>query len=420
MQTASHQILIPGKAKLPAWARVLMGQVAEEMRKVRPWLPPEEMGRHFSIPVLIPKIGYVGDAIPGYGLVEAGRRKQPMQKHTAEWKLPVNAVPRGSASYFKDALFEYPIELKKELRRVGITEADLLNEGGMELAIASRNDIIAARAAGRGDDRLYVKSSVTTVANNWSTTYRSAGLPSAGTYTNIPGGAAHNQSSAGALRLESPGASYEKYLLSLGVNFLTGTNIVMLIDLLVAAANISTTSIVSQTINSTAQTRTYDPTGSAALGVGVMMTFDITAALSTTASNLTVNSYTNSAGTAAQTTAAQALLVSGIVQRLTPVGQGPIVTLAAGDYGVRSVETLILSASMTGTGTLALNLYYPLVIIPTLAVTSFVERDITNTIDGLRYLDKDGSNNIACLTTFVLASTTSTGLQSYALKSVAG
>jgi hypothetical protein len=177
----------------------------------------------------------------------------------------------------------------------------------------------------------------------------------------------------------------------------------ILVDLLVAAGNINANATGNQTINSTAQTRQYGAT----LGAGVMMTFDVTTALGATPSNLTVNSYTDQDGNATVTTPAVAMTPSAIVMRLEPPALGPVMELASGDFGVRSVETLAFSAAM-GAGVVALNLYFPLAFLPGIGSGVYVERDSTTQIDGITELAQ-ASGVIGCLTLYAQTNTTSTG-----------
>jgi hypothetical protein len=278
-------------------------------------------------------------------------------------------------------------------------------------SITTWDGVLNARANGLGEDALFFKASQTTVANNWSCFYRSTGVPGAGSYANIPGGAAHNVNSVGAFPLKNPTGTNTKYLLNFGVNHLTGANVVLLVDLLVAAGNINANTTSAQTVNTTALTRYTD-------GVGVMMTLEVTTALGSTASNVTI-SYTNSSGTSGRSTGSLAMTASAAVYRLQPTAGGALIPLQTGDIGVKSVETITFSAAMGG-GVVALLLYKPLLLVPTLASTTFVERSTPNMLGGIVPLATDASGNLGCLTVFVLSSTTSTGTQTYFLQTCEG
>jgi len=340
-----------------------------------------------SPPVLVahPLVGRIGLCVPGRGFVLRGMSYNSL-----------NALLKDEERFRQD-----PERLRKHvLRELG--------------AITTWDGVLDARANGKADDRLFYKASQTTVAAAWSSFFRSGGYPAAGAYTNIPGGAVHKNDNTGGFQFINPGTD-KKYLLNFGVQHLTGTNIVCLVDLLVACGNINANATGNQTVNSVAQTRQYG----SALGEGVMMILEVTTALGATASNFTVNSYTNSDGTTGKTTSAIAMTASCITYRLQPTAGGCLIPLATGDKGVRSVETVVFSAAM-GAGVVALLLFKPLVLVPTLATTTYVERSTPGMLSGITELVKDASNIVGCLTVFILASGTSTGVQTYFLQTCAG
>ena len=280
-------------------------------------------------------------------------------------------------------------------------------------AITTYDGIIAARASGQAYDMMVSKLTTTTVANQWSSIFRAGGVPAGvGTYANIPGGAALDCTNAGALNLGMPNISGSnlEYLLTFGAISIQQINMFLLVDLLVAAGNILATVNTSQTVNSTALTRYTS-------GAGVYMTFDVTTALGSTASNLTAT-YTNQAGAGSKSTGAQALNASAIVQRLQPVVLGPQISLAAGDYGVQSVQSVVMSAANSA-GVLAVNLYKPLVFMPGIVAAIYAERDSTTTVDGLVQI-ATAAGVCGCLAAYVLTNTTSTGITIICLRSCFG
>lgn len=310
-----------------------------------------------------------------------------------------------------------------DLKTLGITRklphviertplARLLDRIGNEKgAITTYDGIVAARAAGNYSDAMGTKASYTTVANTWSSTFRATGLPTTGTYSNIPTGAIADRTNVGALSLllanPSSGADY---LLTFGLMAGQQLNCVLVVDLLVAADNILATANTSQTVSSTALTRYTD-------GVGVYMTFEVTTAIGTTASNLTVT-YTNTGPTGSRSSGAQAMTTSMIVQRLMPASLGPQCALQSGDLGVTSVQSCQLSAIMTQ-GKFALNLYKPLCWLPGIVANVYAEKPMASTIDGLVALPQ-ASSQIGCLTTYVYTNTTSTGTMNMAFRTCWG
>jgi len=329
------------------------------------------------VPVGHPLIGKIGLCIPG-----------------REFRL------KGMSQRTFDALMRDEVKARKKLWW-------FLRELG---AITTWDGVLNSRANGKEDDRLYYKLTQTTVAAAWSSFFRSGGFPAAGTYTTIPGGAVHNANSVGAMTLLSPGIE-RKYLLNFGVQHLTGINVVLLLDLLVAAGSINANLTGNQTVNTVALTRYTS-------GVGVMMILEVTTTLGATASNVTIT-YTNQAGTTGRSTGAMAMTGSAVAFRLQPVIGGALIPLQAGDTGVRSVQIANFSAAM-GAGVVAILLYRPLVLVPTLATTTFVERNTPAMLSGITELVKDAGNVVGCLTVFVLPSGAATGTQTYFLQTCSG
>jgi len=281
--------------------------------------------------------------------------------------------------------------------------------------ITNYDGIINSRGAGKSDDPIFVKTTAFGgVSGVWYSAFRIAGLPPTISPANIPGGSVMNRASAGAIPLQNPTNTDIKYLLTLGVSVpsISGFSAILLVDLLVAAANINANSTSAQTVNTAALTRYTS-------GEGVMMILCVTTALGATASNVTI-SYTNQAGTSGRSTGAIAMTASAAVNRLQPVvALAPFIPLQAGDTGVRSVETITFSAAM-GAGVLDIYLFKPLVIIPTIAANTFVERDSTVQIDGLLQLPKGSDGQIGCLGCFPLTGGTTTTTLLGLLRTCAG
>jgi len=371
-------------------------------------MPPAWDGARISVPVIGPDGQWIGRILPGRGLSLASDLKY------FGITRPIPFVyERSSLERLQDVITRHaPIFSRRRYYHRGLTRIMDPERG----AITTYDGIINGRANGKANDVTVSKTSITTVAQAFSSLFRAGGLPVAGTYTNIPGGAVHTRASTGAwsIGLSNPGTD-KKYLLTFGFGSASAIDWGILVDLLVCAGNILATTTSAQTVNTTAQTRQYDAT----LGAGVMMTFEITTALSATAHNMTVNSYTDQDGNAASTTAAETGLSGGIVQRLVPVGLGPFMQLAAGDFGVRSVEQYTNSAALAA-GVFALNLYFPLAFVPGVAANLYIERDSTVQIDGLTELVKDGSNVIGCLTMYVQTNGTTSGILKAFMRTVAG
>lgn len=153
---------------------------------------------------------------------------------------------------------------------------------------------------------------------------------------------------------------------------------------------------ISMSTNSI-QTLTGTPTLRYTNGEGVRAYLVVTSTTGGTAHNVNI-SYTNTGSSSGKTMPVTvSCTASAIVPHITHSGTaannyGPFLPLASGDTGVKSVESLTLSASSTA-GTAALVLAKPLLTIPLTTVSVASERDFLNQIPSLPQV-KDG----ACLT----------------------
>lgn len=147
----------------------------------------------------------------------------------------------------------------------------------------------------------------------------------------------------------------------------------------------------------TSQTLVGTPTLRYTNGVGVRAFLVSTVAAGATAHNLSY-SYTNSAGTSGKTNPVTvSCTASAIVSHINHSGTaannyGPFLPLASGDSGMRSVQSVQLSAA-SGAGTAALVFARPIAIMPITTAGVAVERDFVNQFPSLpRIIDG------ACLT----------------------
>ena len=177
----------------------------------------------------------------------------------------------------------------------------------------------------------------------------------------------------------------------------TAPCVLMLVDLLGFYPITSVTTTGAQTLNNTVTLPRY--TG----GAGVQAFLTPSTVMGAATPNITLN-YTNSAGTAGKATPATlpigntAAAVTSIVYSGTGTGKyGPFIPLAAGDAGIRSVQSINLSASYVS-GVLNLVLCKPIMTLPitTLGVTA--ERDLVNQFASMPRI-YDG----ACLNWLMLA-----------------
>lgn len=164
----------------------------------------------------------------------------------------------------------------------------------------------------------------------------------------------------------------------------------MLVDMCGYWPGISMNSSTSQALSGT-------PTLRYTNGEGVRAALVVTTTTGATAHNLSM-SYTNQAGTAGRTLPVTvSCTASAITPHITHAGTaannyGPFLPLANGDYGIRNVASVQLSAASLA-GTAALVLYKPIFTIPITQASVASERDLVTQLASLPKIP-DG----ACLT----------------------
>lgn len=335
-----------------------------------------------SYPKNAPPISIAHPELGTFGRIEGHAiHREPRRISEREWK----ALCRDEARY---------------LRRKRWLDAEVYHA----LQCTSFDNIIAQRRNGQGNDQWQTKRNYTTVANVWSCPIEVAGTLGSTTLAALPG-AVLNGATAGAIPLRVTGVGFKKFLINAGVQHPTGTNVVLFSDVLAGGDGISATLTTAQTVNSPALTR-YTGTEAA----GNMLTFLVTTALGATASNIT-GTYVNQAGTS-ESFPSTAMTVSSILHRLNPIAGGPMVQLASGASGVRSLTNVTLSASMAA-GALAYLIYRPLTAVPSIATNTFAERSTPSALGGMVELVKGSDSQHGYLCPMILSSTTGVGNQIY-------
>lgn len=210
------------------------------------------------------------------------------------------------------------------------------------MAITTMDGVIAAMPGQVINVSRLMSGAAKTASTSWYSLWGSTaatGFPGAGTY---PGASTTwtvpTSSTAGALPFTNPGAG-NSYLARFGANSSVG-GVLMLYDRLAHTGDI-TPAASTQNLTTTALTRPD------ANGDEVELWWEWTTVSTATASNFTC-SYTNQAGTAAQTTQTLAGQTVSVIGQLQPF------RLAAGDSGVRTVESFTGSGAIGGTGMLVL------------------------------------------------------------------
>ena len=251
------------------------------------------------------------------------------------------------------------------------------------------------------------KSTFTTTAHTaglWYSLFRGGGNPPAdtilGTGTNLAFQALTDATTNATGIPHGGNVSGFKHLVSAAAQTAAATTapcVLMLVDLLGFYPITTVTTTGAQTLNNTVTLPRYTD------GAGVQAFLTPSTVMGAATPNLSIG-YTNSAGTAARATPTTlpigntAAAVTSIVYSGTGSGKfGPFMPLQAGDAGIRSVQSVNLSASYLS-GVLNLVLCRPLLTLPitTLGVTA--ERDLVN-----QFMSMPKIYDGACLTWLMLA-----------------
>jgi len=356
-------------------------------------------GAGISVPVMSPGGGSFARALPGRGLYLFDDLKNLGIRRPVPGVFEYSKV-QHLRDWFAAGLDKQLLERRDRWHRWMCDP-----ERG---AIATYDGIINARGAGKAFDRTAMKTSITTVANAWSSLFRAGGTPGAGAFTAIPGGAAHSNATPGAWSygLANPTAPDKQYLLTFGFTSAQQINILVLVDSLVGAGGISASVTSSTTVTTTALTRYTN-------GEGVLPIAVVTTALGTGTGTSSINSYTDQDNNAAQAGQAFSSAASLIVERVLPTSgtfNGSLfVPLAAADYGVRSVENYQFSAAHSA-GVIALDLVYQILWMPGVVANAFVESNLTIQPDAIVEIAQTSGNVLGCLVGYVLTNTTTSGI----------
>jgi hypothetical protein len=392
-----------------ARALLFMGRLAREM-------PPSWDGDRISIPICSPSGGCLGRALPGRGIWLNDDLKNLGIRGTLPYvyeRSPVSWL----VDFFRDASFDQAERAwRYAQRRHRAKPLSFVRDPELG-AITGLDGIIAARGLGKGEDRIVNKNVLTTVVNAWSSLWRVGGLPTAGTYTAIPGGSAPTRSTNGAWSygLTDPTGGDKKYLLGVGYTCTQIIQMLLVHDLLIEAGNIAMSTTGTKTITSTALTRYTN-------GKGVMVCGVVTTAFGTGIGAWNLLSYTDQDGNTGQVGQVCNSAASTIVERTVPNSApflGTYIPLAAGDYGLRAISTMTVGTAHTA-GLMALEVTFPLMWIPGIIANVWVEKPAPEKLLGMQELVTTGGGVLGCLSGYVLTGATSLGTFQASLITCAG
>ena len=222
----------------------------------------------------------------------------------------------------------------------------------------SLNQITTALTGGYGEQKLFVKNGATVTAGTFFSLWRVGGIPVAGADPTSLTATVVSATTTGALYFQNAlnGTGKTKHIINAGATSVTAgsTGSLVILDRLMAYGNINANVNTAQNMTNTAVLTRYQT------GTGTVMFLEVTTGLGATPSNATIT-YTNQDGIAGRTTGAQAMVISSVANRIPNTFL--YFPLQAGDNGVRSVQTVQLSAAM-GAGVMNLVIAKPLFTIP--------------------------------------------------------
>lgn len=265
------------------------------------------------------------------------------------------------------------------------------------MAIQSQDQLIAALSAGKTwrVDWNKITGAAAYTAGRWYDLSPLNGTPIANTWSGTALNAQVPSEASGFSMYHGGNVStLVKNVLNMGAVSVVATAVpgtLMLVDMCLYYPGINMNLATAQTLVNTSTLTRYTN------GEGLRPYLVVTATTGATAHNVAM-SYTNQAGTAGRTLPVTvACTASAIVPHITHSGvaasnYGPFLPLASGDQGVRSVQTVTISAA-SGSGTAALVLAKPLATIPITTAGVYAERDMLNQLPSLPVV-QDG----ACLT----------------------
>ncbi len=253
------------------------------------------------------------------------------------------------------------------------------------MAITTMDQLVSAMASAQYVDTEEASIAVK-AAGDFASLWTAGGRPGAGAAPGSAGGIANTSSTTGAIPFTNPGGSNTMYLGRLEISGATPGSVI-LYDRLVSTSTLSGTVTTAQTVNSTALTRYTN-------GTGVGCWLEWYTATGSTATTATI-SYTNQSGTSGRSGTAS-------IKASPDAGYMFPVSLASGDTGVQSVQSVTLAATTGTAGNFGITLAYRICTVP-IAVANIGQLFDYAQV-GLPVIQSN-----ACLAYKVLASTTSTG-----------
>lgn len=266
------------------------------------------------------------------------------------------------------------------------------------MSFSSHNDLLAEITAGkflRLPFYRVVNTGATTAAGRWHECFAGNGTGGIGVLTGTAGAAqAYSAASPGALPIGAAVTPDTRHLLGMSAVAATSLlppSMLLLVDLLLAYPSLSVSSPTA--LSNGVSLPRY------ATGDGVQAAAVVTSALGAASPTFTLT-YTDSDGNTGNTGTLASPVNSAPIGCMLGGGTAasaiaPMMPLAAGDRGVRSVQSYSIASGTTGAA--AIILYKPLATLPLAAANLASERDFLFALPSLPQIE-DG----ACLALFAL------------------
>lgn len=274
------------------------------------------------------------------------------------------------------------------------------------MGFASQDELISSiTTGGQIDSVVYQKTTPAAgLAGSWQHAINGVGTIPAATFSGAEATfvSTDNTWSEGAIPIGDQTSPITKHITSMGASVVAAAGapfFVLPIDLVgyakLTTTNVSTTG--TKTITMTPISNTTANVDRYANGVGLQMFVASYATMGANAPTMQIT-YTNSAGTAGRTTTAgivsTAAAPSGIILNSGNAANkvGPFLNLAAGDVGVKDIESLTWGGTAHASGSVFIGLCKPLCMpIPVPATGLYSMVDFVNTLPSLPRL-RNGAN----------------------------
>jgi hypothetical protein len=272
-------------------------------------------------------------------------------------------------------------------------------------AISSYDGLIAARGGGDMQDIwMYMTANQTPVTTSWYDMLNFANMspataPTITAYANGGTGGAVLDAASNGSWLTNPTAGHNKYIIGVGISVtaINGFTLAMLVDNLWAGEYSLTSNATINPTTDVAVTRWAATDAGADFAGGNMMQLRLSATLTHTVAPVITTTYVNQAGTDSRTTISTCPATGPLINRIigntthnsaTVLNHTPFMPLtngagSGGDSGVTSLSQVVISGGTATSGSVSHKIVRPLILMPFIAASSYIEQDVTLNIGNM-------------------------------------